>query len=254
MSKSPKGSDAVTVFMPHAVTEELLAKMRADGYVLPPEWPAPALAALDMTSSGGWDVQTTDNGSVYVAPDGSKFARAARGSEPTLVGLSKKGSPVPLNLLPGEARPEWLPVHKHSARARRAVTAGTPGTGRKVNLADAELRDVLSKMLDTLGDVGNMSAVKLLRAEGRKVSNERTRAMLDVLRAERGPAKAKAASGTTAKREGKKAEVKAAKRGAKSLTRPAPKPTATKRAVRRKSTKSAASTMVTGRKGVRRSR
>jgi hypothetical protein len=240
-------SNPAKKYAPTVMTPELFADLQAAPedvrYVLPAEWPAGALAALDMNSASGWDVKTSDDGTVYLAPDGTRFLRLARTDIPTLVGLSTRSSPVPLGLEPGAGRPAWLPSDKDARKARKAAEKNGSGEGkvRSLNVTEGELRDVLTKLLGTLGDLGNMPTVKLLRAEGRKVSNERVKAMLDTLRAERKAAgiasvkgkaepkkvnastKAKPVAKAVAKKEAKKAEQKA-----RVATRPAPKPSAKK--------------------------
>lgn len=136
---------------PFAVTADQLATLKDAGYRLPEVWPEGVLAALDMNSQNGWNVRKAD-GNGYIAPDGTELTRAANGTTPQVIGLSKKGNPCPLRII-GKSRPHWLPNQAASkagkvTRGQRGpkvvnVAAGKVGGAARANTKIAMLIDLL---------------------------------------------------------------------------------------------------------------
>lgn len=97
-------------YTPHVMTPAVFNALRAEGFNLPDDatYPFPARVAPDLTSRDGWRVLNSEDGVVYVAPDGSQFTRATHGARPVLVGVSRRTSPLPLRVRPGTRRPKWV--------------------------------------------------------------------------------------------------------------------------------------------------
>lgn len=225
MSKTTKSTKAQAKVNVQTLDSEVRADLKGKGYSLllkgseTDEVPDGALVVPEMNGVNGWKVGK-DDGRTYEV-DSVKFAQRAK--DPELYGLSKGGRcPVGLSLLPGEDRPEWLPVTV-KVKAKRS---NEPKGPRGPLMDDDGLRSVLASYPRHLG-VG--PTLKLFRAEGHSASGRRVREIVRQLDA--------SAPKTT------KPEPKAKQAApAKVVTKPAPKPSA-KKVTSRKPTKKAASSM-----------
>lgn len=225
-----------------------VATLTEAGYKLPENWPHPALAVLDMNGDTGWEIGYSGDDRAYIAPDGTAFLRGAflgSGRIPLLVGLSRKGSPVPLVLPAGAEHPAWLP------KAKRARSSGGTRTkvegasnGRTLALSDDELRALVEEEVKADPSIPLCRVVQNIRAAGLSVSGGRVRVVYATLphqprekaaKAPKAVKAAKKAKGTTAAKAAKpvaksattKATKKAEAKG-RAMTRPAPKPSSKK--------------------------
>jgi len=266
-------------FAPVLVTPDVLAQLIEAKYVLPVTWPEPAMIARDMNSATGWKVETTDDGTIYVAPSGTKFVRAAHGALPHLIGLSTKASPVPLTLLPGETKPDWFPARGmkkggstpkapagpreigFEAKAKDEITVARAGSKRAIMidaLHKGTTLEALTKAMSQTGKPVNARAWLSydLRCVGYGVREENGKLYLVLPKGMKEPLAHKVAEekAEPKKAEPKKAETKKAKgKKVERLTKPAPKPSA-KKVQSRKPAKKAASSSLKAKKAAKRSR